>query len=76
MGLVSGTVYRVSGPGHATFNDDDLTPPVRERTFYDIINVAGPGDATNLLVRTGFHVTFNSDGELVVFTAVDSLKCQ
>ncbi len=76
LGLTSGTVYRVSGPGHSTFNDDDLTPPVRERTFYDIVHVVGPGDATKLLVRAGFHLTFNSDGELVVFTTVDSVKCR
>jgi hypothetical protein len=76
LGLTTGTVYRVSGPGHFTFNDGDLTPPVRERTFYDIVHVVGPGDAKNLLVRAGMHVTFNSDGELVAFTTVDSVKCQ
>ena len=75
LGLTSGTVYQVSGPGHSTLNDGDLTPPVRERTFYDVINVVGPGDATNLLVRAGFHMAFNSNGELVVFTTVDSVKC-
>ena len=76
LGLTSGTVYHVSGPGHNTFNDDDLTPPVRERTFYDIIHVVGPGDATDLLVRTGFHLAFNSNGDLVAFTAVDSVRCR
>ena len=76
LGLTSGTVYRVSGPGHLTLNDDDLAPPVRERTFYDVVHVVGPGNATKLLVRVGFHLTFNSDGELVAFTEVDSVKCQ
>jgi hypothetical protein len=76
LGLDSGTVYRVSGPGHSRFNDDNLTAPVRTRTFYDVIHVVGPGEATNLLVRTGFHFTFNSNGEQVVFTTVDSVKCQ
>ena len=76
LGLTSGTVYQVSGPGHNVFNDSDLTPPVRERTFYDVINVVGPGDATNLLVRTLLHVTFNSDGELVALTQVESVKCR
>ncbi len=76
LGLDSGTVYRVSGPGHSTFNDDDLAAPVRERTFYDLIHVVGPGDAAKLLVRTGFHLTFNNDGELVAFTEVESVKCQ
>lgn len=75
-GLTSGTVYRVSGPGHSYFNDGDLTAPVRERTFYDIIHVVGPGDAIKLMVRVGFHLTYNSDGELVAFTQVDSVKCQ
>ncbi len=76
LGLDSGTVYQVSGPGHSTFNDDDLAAPVRERTFYDLIHVVGPGDAAKLLVRTGFHLTFNSDGELVAFTETESVKCQ
>jgi hypothetical protein len=76
LGLTSGTVYQVSGPGHNVFNDGDLTPPVRERTFYDVINVVGPGDATNLRVRTGFHLTFNSNGELVASTTVDSVECR
>ena len=76
LGLTSGTVYRLSGPGHFTFNDDDLTAPVRTRTFYDVIHVVGPGEATNLLVRTGFHLTFNSNGELVASTTVDSVQCQ
>ena len=67
LGLDSGTVYQVSGPGHSSFNDDDLAAPVRERTFYDLIHVVGPGDAAKLLVRVGFHVTFNNDGELVAF---------
>lgn len=76
LGLTSGTVYQVAGPGHSIFNDDDLAAPVRERTFYDVINLVGPGQATNLLVRTGFHLTFNSNGELVAFTTVDSVKCR
>ena len=76
VGLTSGTEYQVSGPGHSIINDDDSTVPVRERTFYDVINLVGPGEATNLLVRTGFHLTFNSNGELVAFTTVDSVKCR
>ena len=76
LGLDSGTVYRVSGPGHSTFNDDDLAAPVRTRTFYDVIHVVGPGEATNLQVRTGFHVTFNADGEMAAFTSVDSVQCR
>lgn len=76
LGLDSGTVYQVSGPGHSYFNDGDLTAPVRERTFYDLIHVVGPGDAAKLLVRTGFHITFNNDGEMVAFTEVESVKCQ
>ena len=76
LALTSGTAYQVSGPGHNTFNDDDLTPPVRERTSYDVIHVVGPGDATDLLVRAGFHLAFNSNGDLVAFTAVDSGKCK
>jgi hypothetical protein len=76
LGLTTGTVYRVTGPGHSTFNDDDLVAPVRERTFYDVINLVGPGQATNLLVRTGFHLTFNSNGELVASTTVDSVQCR
>lgn len=76
LGLDSGTVYRVSGLGHSTLNDDDLAPPMRERTFYDLIHVVGPGDAAKLLVRVGFHVTFNNDGEMVAFTETESVKCQ
>ena len=76
VGLTSGTEYQVSGPGHSIINDDDSTAPVRERTFYDVINLVGPGEATNLLVRTGFHLTVNSNGELVAFTTVDSVKCR
>jgi len=76
LGLTSGTVYQVAGPGHSTFNDDDSAAPVRERTFYDVINLVGPGQATNLLVRTGFHLTFNSNGEMVASTTVDSVKCR
>jgi hypothetical protein len=75
LGLTGGTVYQVSGPGHNTFSDDDLTPPVRERTFYDIIHVVGPDDATDLLGRAGVHLAFNSNGDLVAFTAVDSVRC-
>jgi hypothetical protein len=56
-GLGTGILYRVSGLGHFTFNDDDLVPPVRERTFYDLVHVVGPGDAAKLLVRVGFHLT-------------------
>ena len=76
LGLTSGTVYQVSGPGHSTFNDDDLTAPVRTRTFYDVLHIVGPGATTNLLVSTGFHLTFNGNGELVMFTTVDSVKCR
>jgi hypothetical protein len=76
LGLDSGIVYQVSGPGHSIFNDDDLVPPVRERTFYDIVHVIGPGDGVKLLVRARFHVTFNSDGELVAFTQVESVTCR
>jgi hypothetical protein len=76
LGLTSGTEYQVSGPGHSIFNDDDSAAPVRSRTFYDVIHLVGPGQATNLLVRTGFHLTFNSNGELVAFTTVDSVKCR
>lgn len=75
-GLDTGTVYRVSGPGHFALNDDDLAPPVRERTFYDLVHVVGPGGAAKLLVRVGFHLTFNSNGELVAFTEVESATCQ
>lgn len=76
LGLTSGTEYQVSGPGHSIINDDDSAAPVRERTFYDVIHLVGPGQATNLLVSTGFHLTFNSNGELVAFTTVDSVKCR
>ena len=76
LGLTSGTVYQVSGPGHSTFNDDDSAAPVRERTFYDVIHLIGPGRNTNLMVSTGFHLTFNANGELVAFTTVDSVKCR
>ena len=76
LGLTSGTVYQVAGPGHSTFNDDDSAAPVRERAFYDVINLVGPGQNTNLLVRTGFHLTFNGNGELVAFTTVDSVECR
>ena len=58
------------------FNDSDLAAPVRERTFYDVIHLVGPGQATNLLVRTGFQLTFNSNGELVASTTVDSVECR
>ena len=40
------------------------------------VNLVGPGQATNLLVRTGFHLTFNSNGELTAATTEDSVKCQ
>jgi hypothetical protein len=76
IGLTSGTVYGVSGPGHLILNDSDLAAPVRERTFYDVIHLVGPGRATNLLARTGLHLTFNNNGELVAFTTVDSVKCR
>ena len=76
LGLDSGTVYQVSGPGHNIINDDDLTAPVRTRTFYDVLHLVGPGGATNLLVRTGFHFTFNGNGELVVLTTMDSVECR
>jgi hypothetical protein len=75
VGLSSGTEYQVSGPGHSIFNDDDSTAPVRERTFYDVYRLIGPGRAPNLTVITGFHVTFNSNDERVVFTTVDSVTC-
>ena len=76
LGLTSGTVYQISGPGHSIFNDDDSAAPVRERTFYDVIHLVGPGQTTNLRVRTGFHLTFNANGELVAFTTVNSVKCR
>jgi hypothetical protein len=76
VGLTSGTEYQVTGPGLSIINDDDLVAPVRERTFYDVINLVGPGQNTNLLVRTGFHLTFNSNGDLVAFATVDSVKCR
>ena len=58
------------------FNNSNLAAPVRERTFFDVIHLVGPGQAMNLLVRTGFYLTFNSNGELVASTTVDSVECR
>lgn len=75
VGDPSGTVYRVTGPTHFSTIDNDLTAPPKVRSILDVIHVIGPGQETELLFWSLFHVTRDASGELQAFVDVVRIEC-
>ena len=77
VGLSTGDTYRTQGPLSFLVYDFDNDPntPEREVFFHNLVQLVGPGQDGNMLLRTLFHVVFNANGVQTVEKLKNEALC-